>query len=146
MEINKILFLVGNYVGDKDLLNETNGSASSDGIRIVFSYIDLFNIVLKRIASEFVVLKTKEVVETNSQNIKFADLKNRYFKIIKLVKDGKSTCFDIVDDGLKVDNGVYEIWYQYLPKEIDYTDNNVFDFNGRVSERIYALGVASEYC
>lgn len=147
MILNDVLYLVGKYLGDTNLLKEIDGiTTSSEGRELITSYTKLLNIVQKRIATEWIVLKTKEDVEIKSQQFKFGDLNKKYYKLIKIVKDGKNVRFNMLDDSIELENGLCEIWYQYVPSEALTSDGKVFDFNGKISERLFALGVASEYC
>ena len=147
MVLNDVLYLVGKYLGDTSLLEEIDGiTTSSEGRELITQYRKLLNIVQKRIATEWIVLKTKENIEIKSQKLDFAELNKKYYKLIKVVKDGKFIKFNMLDDGIELENGPCEIWYQYLPSDVLTSTGEVFDFNGKISERLFALGIASEYC
>ena len=148
MLISKILYLVGKYISDRELVEtiESN-TTTSDDITIYAPYIDLLNMVRKRLATEYFSLKTKENIDTASQDVfLFKNLTKPFHKLIKVTNNEKSVRFDILNNGILLPKGVYEIWYQYLPDVINYSDTQIDDFNGKVNERIYALGIASEYC
>ncbi len=148
MLIKEILYLVGKYLGDSELCYETqDGYASSDGVEVMMPYIKLINLVQKRLATECFVLKTKETISvTKAGEFPFSSLSKPFFKLIKIMQNNKPVRFELVNSGVVLPIGDFEIWYQYTPEQITFASSKVCDFNGKISERIYALGVASEYC
>lgn len=147
MLISKILYLAGSYLGDKEIVETvSDNNASNEEYDLILPYLKLLNVVQDRIATEYFPITTSEVIDTTSQVFKFANLSKRLYKLIKVLKDGKVVRFSLKDGGILLPEGKYEIWYQYLPTPLVYSDHEIDDFDGKISDRIFALGVASEYC
>lgn len=148
MKINNILYLVGKYLTNNDLLSELSSSyVNSENSTILNYYINLINTVQKRIAIECFSLRCRETFEIKSQQpFLFKELNRQFHKIIKITQNDKPVRFDLVENGVLLPDGEYEIWYQYLPIDVVDYDSDVQDFNGKISERMFALGVCAEDC
>lgn len=148
MQIKKILYIVAKYLGDKKLIDAINNNQfEGEAKDLVKNYIEVLNVVQKRLATECFSLRTFESVEIKSQQpLFYRDLSRFFYKMIKVVSNDKLVKFDFVENGIMLPEGKCEIWYQYLPEDVNNIEEDVESFNGKVTERMYALGVCSEYC
>ncbi len=146
MVVLEVMSLMAKYVGDKEVLAHTDGGVISNEKYALFApYIKIINDIQNRIAMEYYPLLTKEVITSNGEVIPFTSLKKTYHKIIKITQNNKPVKFSIIDNGILLNKGEYEIWYNYIPDPVVRDTDELENFSGRVGVRAYALGVAAEH-
>lgn len=107
---------------------------------------DCVNLVCNAIACDYINVTKSKLVNNIRGEIAYNDITNdRIYKILK-VKNvyGDRIPFRITDNGIECDKGNVSITYSYFPKEYGFDD--VIDvFKTKITERVFAFGVCSEY-
>lgn len=139
------------YLGKEEILNssffETNGGNLTQKEQSdLKKMLECLNFVIEEIASDYLpILKTKQV-ELNDGSMLLKDIDNNLQEIISIkTLNGKTLRYAISDDKLICLASKVEITYKVYPKEITLLQT-VESFGGRLSARVIAYGVASEYC
>ena len=148
MEVNKILRLSATMLQLSDIeeiFNNVNviEDVDNEDLRLL---LNCFNLVSNSIATDYINL-TKSISVVNDTGLiewsKIGD--EQIYKVIK-VKDsfGHKISFKITASGIVCEKGNVTVVYCYFPKE--YTYNSIMnDFTNELTERIFAMGVVSEY-
>ncbi len=105
-----------------------------------------FNLVYQEIATDYIQLAVCEDITISDGNFNLNSLDNKFYKLIKLVdQNGFDKKCEIYDDVLYAKNGNYKIIYCYIPT-FALLNSDLCDFNGKITDRLFALGVCKEYC
>ncbi len=105
-----------------------------------------FNNVYTEIATDYLSLVKIENITVESGSFDLTNLSNKFYKFIKLLNEfGEDVRCEIYDEILYVKNGKYRLYYCYVP-EFATLNDKVNNFNGRVTERVFALGLNKEFC
>ena len=150
MKAKEILKNVCVYLGKEDLLLsnifETDGEdISEQDQQDLNKMLKCLNFIIQEIASDYLpILKEKEICFTNGE-IDIYDIDPNIQEIVSIKsKFGKNLKFKYLNNKIicLVTNAT--ITYKVYPNEIGMEDN-VESFGGRLSARVIAYGVASEY-
>ncbi|MBQ4268819.1 MAG: hypothetical protein IJB97_04120 [Clostridia bacterium] len=117
----------------------------SGGERQTEVLLRCFNLVENELALDYLPLKCEETFQTQTGAIDYASLSKKAVRILS-VKDesGNSVPFKTFPDRLKTQAGVLQVLYSYLPEEKTLSGES--DFKTLASKRLFAYGVAAEYC
>ena len=117
----------------------------SGGERQTEVLLRCFNIVENELALDYLPLKCEETFQSQTGAIDYAALSKKAVRILS-VKDesGNSVPFKTFPDHLKTQAGVLQVLYSYLPEEKALSGES--DFKTLASKRLFAYGVAAEYC
>lgn len=104
------------------------------------------NLTFDFIASDYVPLLKSVKVTTSDGKINYSSLMPGRVKDIYSVKNafGQKVVYKNFDTYLKTVVGTVEIVFSYLPPTVNFYSK--CDFFTKLSERILAYGIASEYC
>jgi len=104
------------------------------------------NIVVEDISSQYLTLKTIEEIQIDKNGFEINKLSKRVNQILCLKSGDTNIKFKIVDNKIICDFvGKLDVEYSYYPKKLNRKDD-LDCFNGKVSLKTIAIGVASEYC
>lgn len=106
------------------------------------------NLVENELATDYIPLRTVDKVLIKDNKIKYTDLKNKAYKILKVLDyQNDEVKYRIYPEYLKLKknyNGYYFfVRYSYMPAEKKIGDNCEYD--GRM-EQVLKYGVCAEYC
>lgn len=147
MIVNDVLILTAKYLDDSELYAAAiKSNKTSSDIALLDPYIEILGMVQTQVATEHIPLVFKENIKVDSTSFSVDNLTNKFYKIIKVLKNGKKQNYYLLGNNLILPAGEYEIWYQYLPQDLLFSESNVETFGGKLNARTYALGVAGEYC
>ena len=104
--------------------------------------VSSMNEVLSNVATDYLPLFESQTVEVENGNFELTTLEKPFYKLVR-VKTNKPYTVDF--ETLKIENGVYQIDYMYLPEVYEIGDE-ILEFDSRLT--IYALcyGIAGEFC
>ncbi|MBQ3047947.1 MAG: hypothetical protein IJD48_02910 [Clostridia bacterium] len=105
------------------------------------------NIVIDDICSQYQTLKTYEEVDVSADGFEIKKLSKKINQILHIKTPNElKLCFKIVDNKIVCDYvGKIFVEYSYYPEKLK-KDDCLDYFNGTISTKTIALGVASEYC
>ena len=107
---------------------------------------DCVNLVCNTIACDYINAIKSKLIDNKTGEINFSDIsEDRIYKILK-VKNvyGDRVPFTITTNGIICDKGSLSITYSYFPREYGFNDQ-IDVFKTRITERVFAFGVCSEY-
>lgn len=108
--------------------------------------IRCFNLVYNEIATDYFPLIKMEEIEVSKGFFNLNRLENRFYKFVKLEdKNSVSINCKIYDNILYAKDGKFKLIYGYIPNKVGLNDE-IINFNGKLDERIFALGLNKEYC
>ena len=110
---------------------------------LIFCMLEAYN----EIASDYLPLyHTEEIVVTdNSFNLTTLSKKFRSVKSFK-DKNGNEQNFEIEYDNLIAENGTYNLKYRYLPDILEIMNDQMQNFDGKISESVMCYGTCAYYC
>jgi len=104
------------------------------------------NLVYNEIATEYIPLKHSEYITVTNEKFDYINLNKNIVDVLSLVTtDNKTAKYKTYPTHLKLRNGDYNIEYSYLPVKVT-LEESTENFANKITERIFAYGVASEYC
>ncbi len=108
--------------------------------------VDCVNFVNNIIATDYIQLKKTVSIATKNGKIPFTDLSQSTIYNIVSVKDssGNKLVFKVFPEYLKTVVGNVFVSFAFFPDDVELT-GSVSDYATKLSERIFAYGVASEY-
>jgi hypothetical protein len=144
MTVKEVIMEAAEMVGAEKVKEYIEDSASG-GERQAEVLLRCFNIVENELALDYLPLKCEETFQTQTGAIEYSALSKKAVRILS-VKDesGNSVPFKMFPDKLKAQSGILQILYSYLPDEKKM--NGESDFKTLASKRLFAYGVAAEYC
>lgn len=128
----------------KNYFNSTTTQLTENQQNYISKLLHAFNLVVKDISSGYVNVKTKEQVELENNTFNLTNLTKSLHKVLNVYQNGIRKKFKIFETNLVTEfSGKAEIEYSYYPQDLTIKDDfNIF--NGKVSIKTLALGVASE--
>ncbi len=151
MTAKEIIKNVCTYLGKEEILEssffEENGAElTKTQTKDINKIVDCINYCVEEIASEYLpILKTK-MFDLSNGEINLKDIDSSLQEIISVKSHaGKTLRYAVSDKKLICLASKVEITYKVYPTHIT-TSSTCEDFDGRISARVLAYGVASEYC
>lgn len=139
------------YLGKEEILNssffETDGQdLTKNETKDINNILDCLNFVTEEIATEYLpILKTKELYLSDG-TIPINQIDENLFEIVSVKsKLGKTLRYAITNSKLVCLASRVEVTYKVYPTLIT-LNGQAEDFGGKLSARVLAYGVASEYC
>lgn len=151
MKVEEIIKLTCNYLQLDDILklNVLGGNQSfTDETQKDFNLLlTCANLVNNQIASEYIKLFKTAQVKSSDGMISYNIITNEKLHEIYAVKDkyGNRLIYKTFADYLKTVSGEVEITYTYLPQKVELA-SDINYYKTKISERVFAYGVAAEYC
>ena len=120
---------------EEDLVEEYN--------TLIFCMQEAYN----EIASDYLPLYTTEEIVVTENKFDLNTLAKN-FRDVKWLKNkqGKEESFEIDDNYLITKNGTYFFKYRYLPLSEEVINNEMQNFEGKISESAIAYGTCAYYC
>lgn len=104
-----------------------------------------FHLVENELAVDYFPLMAEQEINTQTGKIAFSNFPNVIARIIKVTdKNGNSIAYQLFPDYLMTQTGKVKVLYSYTPAEKSWDEN--IDFTLYVSGRLFAYGIAAEYC
>ena len=151
MKAKEILKNVCVYLGKEELLAsslfEENGNEPTEReMADINKMLKCLNFITSEIASDYLpIIKEKEVEITNHK-INVFDIDEKIQEIVSFKSVyGRNLKYRLIDGHVVSLTNKAVVKYKVYPDEI-LLDGNAETFGGRLSARIIAYGVASEYC
>lgn len=131
---------------EKEYNEITEGAVKSSEEKTLELLTRCFNLVYKEIATDYIPLAIVENIEVSGGSFSLSKLDKDFYKLCRLEnKFGIEVKCEIYDNVLYVKDGNYRIVYCYKP-EFATLNSEVSDFNGKLTDRVLALGLNKEYC
>ena len=144
MTVKEVIIEAAEMVGAEKVKPYIEDSVA-DGEKQANVLLRCFNIVENELALDYLPLKCEETFQTQTGAIDYDSLSKKAVRILS-VKDesGNSVPFKTFPDKLKAQSGIVQVLYSYLPEEKTLSGES--DFKTLASKRLFAYGVAAEYC
>ena len=127
-------------LGDKIRLNEETSGEDERKRKIL---LRAYNTVLNEMCTEYLPLRTRENV--GEGKIFYADLSYDPVRIVAAYDDEGRKISVCACPTYAVAAGAKEIEYEYIPSAKGEADDHPYD-GTRVGSRVFAYGIAAEYC
>lgn len=146
-DILKQVLTLLNDIDTYDRINHGNLNVMQDNDKLTFkTLLNCINLTNNLIASEYYLLKDSSEVYSNGK-IPFSSIsRTTISEILKVEAMGQSVSFKAFSNHIETVNGLVKVYYSYLPKQVNYVSDNIDCYPAKLSERIFAYGVISEYC
>lgn len=151
MTVKEIIKNVCIYLGKEELLNssffETNGQElTKQQTKDINKMVECLNYVTEELATEYLpIIKTKQIKLTSGV-INLNEIDEDLMEIISVKTiNGRTLRYLISNDKMICLATNVEISYKVYPKTLD-VNSMAENFGGKISARVIAYGVASEYC
>ena len=143
MKVKDIVKLACDFLGNSSLANALDGTLTDEQSVEVGRLVKCFNLVNSEIAGEYLPILKAESLKTTDFKLNFSQFSSQPIKIIS-VRDNfcRPVRFKVFDGYLMALAGNVEVEYTTMPEEMDIDD----EFSSSLPERVYAYGVAREYC
>ena len=151
MKVKEILKNVCVYLGKEELLasnyfEDEGEELSEQSKKDLNKILNCLNYISSEIASDYLpIIKSKEITLKNGE-IGVFDIDESIQEIVSIKnKFGKNLKYKYIGDKIICLATKAVVEYKVYPKEVG-LDDNAESFGGRLSSRVIAYGVASEYC
>ena len=152
MKIKDIVELAAELVGEPEVLttNSFTGEEREEQENGVLEknlelLVRCANLSLSVVATDKFELKNKEVIFSETGEIKFDEFNKKVYQIMSVKKNGAKVDYRVYPSLIDCfTKGKFEITYKYLPGYYELNDT-INDFNN-VPIRLLAYFTASEYC
>ena len=145
MTVVEIILASATELGIADDVQAYLDGESNVGEADTENLLRCFNLVENELALDYLPLLAEEKVRTETGAVYFRELSRDASRIVKVVDgNGNSIPFKIFPDYLKAQSGELTITYAYAPKKKSISDES--DFKAYASVRLFAYGIATEYC
>ncbi len=151
MKVKEIIKNVCVYLGKEELLESS--LLEEEGVvptnlqkNVVDKMVKCLNLITSEIASDYLpIIKEKEIIFNNGE-IDALSIDENIQEIISIKnKFGKNLRYKYVNDKIICLTTNAIVTYKVYPKEVTF-DDDAENFGERLSARVLAYGVASEYC
>ena len=151
MTAKEIIKNVCIYLGKEEILNSNFYETSGQDLTIeqqkdVDKMIDCLNYITEELATEYLpILRTKQI-ELSEGKVDLVKIDENLQEIISVKTfSGKTLKYAITNEKMICLASRVEITYKVYPNKIT-INSNAENFGGKISARVIAYGVASEYC
>lgn len=146
MKVREIAALAAENMGREDLAVELANLTDGPSWELK-ALLRCYNLVENEVAIDYFPLKQEECVLPQNGIIEFSSLA-RYPVEIYGVRggDGKEVAYRLHPAHLSLpeDTGAVTVTYSYSPAQKDFSDES--EFQGKISARLLAFGMAGEFC
>lgn len=148
MKVSDIIKISATYLGKEEVINLLEGNFTDDcdqAKKDINLLINCVNLVIEQLSSEYVPFRKEEKIYTSDGTIYYKNLSERILEVCFVTNSlGEKVNFKVYPEYVKTAKGYVVIEYQYMPKPLT-KSSEVFFSNNKLTERIIAYGVASEY-
>lgn len=151
MKVKDIIENVCVYLGKEEILDSNifnaNGSEpDAHQIKEVNKMLKCLNNITNEISSDYLPLLKEKKVEFNDGRLNIFDVDDNIQEIISIKSTlGRNLKYKLVDNQIICLANMATITYKVYPEELELNDD-AETFSGRLSARVLAYGVASEFC
>lgn len=129
----------------QQLDGETQATSQQD--KEIEHLVRCLNLVQGQIACEFIPLLTEQSFAVENNKIDLTSLTKTLVDVVCAEDEfGAKIPFKLFPSHIKIACDRVKLTYSYLPSDITSLSSEVPNFSGRVTERVFAYGVAMEYC
>ena len=153
MKVVDIIALASTMVGNDDLATAIKEAVDSDSVLSddaqaeYDKFLTCYNITVQELSEEHVPLLATEQLSSPDGRFYYKDFKYQPLRIKSVYKSINSINYKTYAEYLYAQADSIEVTYEYAPKKATGFSEEICPFkNTIVSERLIALGVASEYC
>lgn len=139
MTVREVLQLAASLLDETELVSGEGEIGSDEDL-----LLECFRVIENEIALDYFPLKLTEHVVFTDGKLLFTKLSRTPADVHSVKRMGRAVKFRILYDRLEADCDEADVTYSFIPKTKEITDD--CDFSGKVSPRLMAYGVASEYC
>ncbi|MBQ9117926.1 MAG: hypothetical protein IJY11_01845 [Clostridia bacterium] len=147
MKVKDLVVAAAELLGDvtAESVRKYTEEADVEGEAVVNELLRCFNLVETELAVDYLPLKTQEEVETDTGAVPYLTLSKRAVQIVKVTDEwGLAIRFQLFGDYFKAQVGRLKVTYTYAPEPKGLEGET--DFQSLVSYRLFAYGMAAEYC
>ena len=146
MTVKDVVMAAAESVGIGEKVKAYLETGAEEGKKDAQMLLGGFNRVENEVALDFLPLYVEEKATIVDGKIAYQDLSRTAVRILRVTKDGKSVKFRLFPQYIEVkdEEGEVNVFYSYAPKKKSFEDES--DFQLIVSERMFADGVAAEFC
>lgn len=141
MTVREVLLLAAAFLDDSGLPSALSGSTAEGEAGVL---LNCFNVVENEIALDDYPLKKTEKLLFVNGILPYASFSAPPLDVCAVQSGGERLHFTLAPEGVKCDCSAADVTYTYAPKKKGLADTSELD--GKISARLMALGVASEYC
>ncbi len=151
MKVKDIIELACVFTNKQDLLetslfDQTKPAPTTDEQKEIDLFTRCLNLIIGEISCDYIPLVITEEIEVKNGVFEFENLSKIAVEILSIKdKSGNLVKAKIYPAYTYLDNGKYTIEYSYVPDLLSFEDD-VPSFYCRLHERVFAYGVAMEYC
>lgn len=146
MRVKNVIVSALNYLDRAKLAEAVSAgdTLSADEQEIVDTLVFCFNAVEDEVARRYIPLEDSENLKSEDGKFYYASFSHSPVRIKKVTKDGEAVKYRMYSTYFATSAGTVTVEYEYSPSKK--TISAMSDFANNVSERLLALGTASEYC
>lgn len=153
MEVISIIKLVATYLQLDDLLNDVllggSNETSEENQKEINLLVSCVNLCNNIVATDYIPLTRTSVINNSNGIIPIDSVDNGNKTIYEILnvknKFDESQVFKIVGNDIKTVKGFIQINYSYFPDSVE-LDSIISCYLTKLTDRIFAYGVACEYC
>jgi len=145
LTVNEILVLAAGELGVEEKVKNYLDGTNEEGKSLTEGLLRCFNLVENEVALDYLPLYCEEDVESETGAIRFDELSRGAVRILRITDEsGNKLPFKLFPEYVKTQAGSVTVAYTYAPVKKAIGDDS--DFVVQASPRLFAYGVASEYC
>lgn len=141
MTVREVLLLSASFLDDKELAAALAESAVTGEAETL---LNCFNVIENEIALDDYPLKNTETLMFENGLLPYSKFAKTPIDVLAVRSGGVRVRFTLTPAGVRSDCNEAEIAYTYAPTKKTITDSS--EHGGKISARLMAFGVASEYC
>ncbi len=151
MEAKEIIKNVCIYLGKDEILSSNLFSEGGEELdenqqSEINKMVNALNLITEEIACDYLPILKEKTINLKNGEIAVGEIDENFMEIVGIKnKFGKTLRYRFVNGKIVCLASTVIITYKTYPNEIT-LDGNAEDFGGRLSARVIAYGVASEYC
>lgn len=151
MTADDVIVIAADFIDREDLRSEIvfeDGETPEllEYLGILKEVLECLNLVYEQITKDYLPLLHEEEIVFENNKFEYSSLKHNLNYIIKLqAPNGLAIRYKCFPGYIKANVKKAIITYSYLPPKIKLVLDELPDFGGRLTPRIFAYGVAMEY-
>lgn len=144
ISVKEVILTASELIGADGLAKSVEkGSSSSEELSLL---LKCFNLVENEVALDYFPLKSRETLSPSGGSIAYTAFAEAPIRVLKVTDSaGRSLPFDLFFDHIDLRGypRAVEVTYAFAPRTKALADNS--DYAGKISARLLAYGVATEY-
>lgn len=145
MTVKEAILLAADEIGAGERVRDYFENSAETGKKETETLLRCFNIVENELALDYLPLYAEEDVRTETGAVRYIELTYPVVRVLRVTDEwGNALPFKLFPEYLKTQPGLIRLAYTYTPKEKTAEENS--DYVLQASPRLFAYGMASEYC